>query len=60
MTRFTATFAKPRLALESAHAIAAAERIAPTLGKDKIIVVNCSGRGDKDIFTVADALGVKL
>ncbi len=47
-------------ALESAHAIAAAERIAPTLGKDKVIIVNCSGRGDKDIFTVADALGVKL
>jgi tryptophan synthase beta chain len=47
-------------ALESAHAIAAAERIAPTLGKDKIIIVNCSGRGDKDIFTVADALGVAL
>ncbi len=47
-------------ALESAHAIAAAERIAPTLGKDKIIIVNCSGRGDKDIFAVADALGVEL
>ena len=47
-------------ALESAHAIAAAERIAPTLSKDKIIIVNCSGRGDKDIFTVADALGVAL
>ncbi|MGL3821135.1 tryptophan synthase subunit beta [Sphingopyxis sp. R3-92] len=47
-------------ALESAHAIAAAERIAPTLGKDKIIIVNLSGRGDKDIFTVADALGVEL
>ncbi|MBA3942371.1 MAG: tryptophan synthase subunit beta [Sphingopyxis sp.] len=47
-------------ALESAHAIAAAERIAPTLGKDKIVIVNCSGRGDKDIFTVADALGVEL
>ncbi len=47
-------------ALESAHAVAAAERIAPTLGKDKIIIVNCSGRGDKDIFTVAEALGVKL
>lgn len=47
-------------ALESAHAIAAAERIAPTLGKDKIIIVNCSGRGDKDIFTVAEALGVDL
>ena len=47
-------------ALESAHAIAAAERIAPTMSKDKIIIVNLSGRGDKDIFTVADALGVKL
>ncbi|MEI4507706.1 tryptophan synthase subunit beta [Sphingopyxis sp. CCNWLW253] len=47
-------------ALESAHAIAAAERIAPTMGKDKVIIVNCSGRGDKDIFTVAEALGVKL
>jgi tryptophan synthase beta chain len=47
-------------ALESAHAIAAAERIAPTLDKDKVIIVNCSGRGDKDIFTVADALGVEL
>ena len=47
-------------ALESAHAIAAAERIAPTLGRDKIIIVNCSGRGDKDIFTVAEALGVAL
>ena len=47
-------------ALESAHAIAAAERIAPTMNKDTIIIVNCSGRGDKDIFTVADALGVKL
>ncbi len=47
-------------ALESAHAIAAAERIAPTLGKDKVIIVNCSGRGDKDINTVADALGVEL
>ena len=32
---------------------AAAERIAPTLGKDKIIVINCSGRGDKDCQEVA-------
>lgn len=47
-------------ALESAHAIAAAERIAPTMGKDKIIIVNCSGRGDKDIFTVAEALGAEM
>ncbi|WP_458752466.1 tryptophan synthase subunit beta [Sphingobium xenophagum] len=47
-------------ALESAHAIAAAERVAPTIDADKIIVVNLSGRGDKDIFTVADALGVEM
>ncbi|MGF7147589.1 tryptophan synthase beta chain [Sphingomonas zeicaulis] len=47
-------------ALESAHALAAAERIAPGMDKDKLIIVNLSGRGDKDIFTVAEALGVKL
>ena len=47
-------------ALESAHAVAAAEQIAPTLDRDRIIVVNLSGRGDKDIFTVADALGVEM
>ncbi|MDF0542428.1 tryptophan synthase subunit beta [Sphingobium sp. H39-3-25] len=47
-------------ALESAHAIAAAEQVAPTLDADKIIVVNLSGRGDKDIFTVAKALGVEI
>ena len=47
-------------ALESAHALAAVEKIAPTMGRDQLIVLNLSGRGDKDIFTVADALGVKL
>ena len=47
-------------ALEPAHAIAAVMRIAPTMAKDKIIIVNLCGRGDKDIFTVADALGVTL
>jgi len=47
-------------ALESSHAIAAVEKIAPTMDKDKIIVVNLSGRGDKDIFTVAKALGVEI
>ena len=47
-------------ALECAHALAAVEQIAPTMGKDKVILMNLSGRGDKDIFTVADALGVKL
>ena len=44
-------------ALESAHAIAAAMRIAPAMERDRIILLNLSGRGDKDIFTVADALG---
>ncbi|CAN5278276.1 tryptophan synthase subunit beta [soil metagenome] len=47
-------------ALESAHALAALERIAPALGKDRIVVVSLSGRGDKDIFSVAEALGVEL
>jgi tryptophan synthase beta chain len=47
-------------ALEPAHAIAAVMRIAPTMPKDKIIIVNLCGRGDKDIFTVAEALGVAL
>jgi tryptophan synthase beta chain len=47
-------------ALESSHAVAHAMRIAPTLAKDKIIVVGLSGRGDKDVFTVANALGKKL
>jgi tryptophan synthase beta chain len=47
-------------ALEPAHAIAAVMRIAPTMAKDKIIIVNLCGRGDKDIFTVAEALGVTL
>jgi tryptophan synthase beta chain len=47
-------------ALEPSHAIAAVIKRAPTMAKDKIIVVNLCGRGDKDIFTVADVLGVKL
>jgi tryptophan synthase beta chain len=47
-------------ALESAHAIYYAARIAPELGKDKLLVVNISGRGDKDITIVAEALGVSL
>jgi tryptophan synthase beta chain len=47
-------------ALESAHAVAQVTKLAPTLGKDSIILVNLSGRGDKDIFTVAEHLGVKL
>ncbi len=47
-------------ALESAHAIAAAEKVAPTMDAEQLLVVNLSGRGDKDIFTVADALGVEI
>jgi tryptophan synthase beta chain len=47
-------------ALESSHAVAHAMRMAPKLAKDKIIVVGLSGRGDKDVFTVAKALGQKL
>jgi len=44
-------------ALESAHAFAYALQQAPKLSKDTIMVINQSGRGDKDIFTIADALG---
>lgn len=40
-------------AIESAHAIAYAIKVAPTMGKDKIIVVNVSGRGDKDVAAIA-------
>ena len=40
-------------ALESAHALAYAAKLAPTLPKDKILLVNLSGRGDKDMDTVA-------
>jgi tryptophan synthase beta chain len=47
-------------ALESAHALAALETKALEMRDDQIIVVNVSGRGDKDIFTVAEALGFDL
>ena len=47
-------------ALESAHAIAEVMRLAPRRRKNEIIVVNLSGRGDKDMGTVASYLGVKL
>jgi len=47
-------------ALEPAHAIAAVKKVAPTMGKDEIIIANLCGRGDKDIFTVAERLGVEL
>jgi tryptophan synthase beta chain len=47
-------------ALESAHAIAAVKRLAPRLAKHRTIVVNLSGRGDKDMITVGNYLGVEL
>jgi tryptophan synthase beta chain len=47
-------------ALESAHAIAYAKQLARELGRDKVIVVNLSGRGDKDIHTVANLEGIKV
>jgi tryptophan synthase beta chain len=47
-------------ALESAHALAQVTKLAPTLPKDNLLVVNLSGRGDKDIFAVAQALGAGM
>jgi tryptophan synthase beta chain len=45
-------------ALESSHAIAYAMKLAPTMAKDRILLVNLSGRGDKDMHTVAKASGI--
>lgn len=47
-------------ALESSHALAYTAKLAPTMDKDQIIVVNLSGRGDKDILTVAEIDGITL
>ncbi len=47
-------------ALESSHAIAHAMRLAPTLDADKILLVNLSGRGDKDMHTVAECSGIQF
>jgi len=47
-------------ALEPSHAMAYAKKLAPTMGRDQIIVVNMSGRGDKDIFTIAKREGIQL
>ena len=47
-------------ALEPSHALAYVMKIVPQLDRDHIIIMNLCGRGDKDVFTVADALGVKL
>lgn len=45
-------------ALESSHALAYAAKLSPTLGKDKLLLVNLSGRGDKDMMTVAQYSGI--
>jgi tryptophan synthase beta chain len=45
-------------ALESSHAIAYAKKLAPRLGKDKVMVVSLSGRGDKDVHTIAAHEGI--
>ncbi|MGI9374418.1 MAG: tryptophan synthase subunit beta [Hyphomicrobiales bacterium] len=47
-------------ALEPAHALAHVAKIAPELDKDKIILMNLCGRGDKDVFAVAEHLGVEM
>ncbi|MBB2972439.1 tryptophan synthase beta chain [Mesorhizobium sp. RMAD-H1] len=47
-------------ALESAHAIAYAVKLAPTMGKDQVMIVNLSGRGDKDVHTVGKLLGMDI
>ena len=44
-------------AIESAHAVAAAIKIAPTMSPDQIMVINLSGRGDKDVYSVAKYRG---
>ena len=47
-------------AIESAHAVAAALKIAPTMNKEQILVINLSGRGDKDVYSVAKYKGVEI
>ena len=47
-------------ALEPSHALAYVRKLAPTMRKDQVLVMNMCGRGDKDVFTVAEALGVEL
>ena len=47
-------------ALESSHALAYTSRLAADMGKDKIIIVNLSGRGDKDVHTIAELEGIKV
>ena len=47
-------------ALESSHALAYAAKLAPTMSRDKLLLVNLSGRGDKDMHTVAEKSGIKF
>lgn len=47
-------------AIESAHAVAYAKKLAPTMGKDQILVINLSGRGDKDVAAIARFRGVQI
>jgi tryptophan synthase beta chain len=47
-------------ALEPAHALAHVTKLAPTMERDQIIVMNLCGRGDKDVFTVGKILGFEL
>jgi tryptophan synthase beta chain len=47
-------------ALETAHGIAYVKKLAPTMSKEQTIIVNVSGRGDKDINTVASIEGIEL
>ena len=47
-------------AIESSHAVAAALKIVPTMSKDQIVVINLSGRGDKDVYSIARYRGVEL
>lgn len=50
----------PVPAIESAHAIAYAKKLAPTMEKDQILVVTVSGRGDKDVAAIARYKGVEI
>ena len=47
-------------AIESAHAVAYAKKLAPKMRKDQILVVNLSGRGDKDVAAIARYRGVEI
>ena len=60
MTHPSNAFVKPLHALEPSHAIAAVAKRAKAMPKDSVILANLCGRGDKDIFTVAERLGVEM